>query len=374
MQNKWCEKYPKGSLICHKGFGGWHDFETLCTRPCTNGIYPENTYEAVLHAIRLGYKMIEIDINVSKDGVWLCHHEPNTMFLEYDARNFTDMTFEEIHSMPFLRSWKGGGCWLFSEHIAKEYVPTLDSVLELCKKHDIFVILDTKWIKHHTYTEKEMDDLAALIVKHDMVENCAAYGASFSPLPGRLPEITVAYTDIPAGSEEQAAEKMLSHKNVMLDVSFKKYPECVDFCKKYNIPLVVWFTDDYRDMEKAFNDGVDYLMTNSCLVNPNLSDYKTIYSYSQKDFENNELVLDYEKLDLHPGDMLSLKFTASSGEVKIMTKTEHRYSIREIKNQGSHELYYTVNDAYPHDLIVSLNPSVQNAELLVLRETARGEK
>ena len=373
--NEWCEKYPKRSFVCHKGFTGWHDFETLCTRPCSNGVYPANTFEAVEHAIRLGYRMLEIDINISKDGIWICDHEPCTMFLEGEEKNYTDLTFEEIHARPIIRNWKGGGFWHFSDTLKKECVPSLDSVLKLCKENDMFVILDTKWLKHHTYTDAEMDALAELIKKHKMENQCAAYGASFAPLTKRIPEITAAFTNIPCENEKDAAALMLSFKNVTLDVSFKQYPDVVKFAKKYDIPLTVWFTDDYRDAETAFEDGVDYLMTNSCLENPNVSDYKQIFSFSQADFKDETLVLPYKGLDLHTGDIIKLTCYAESGELKIETidAPAPRYSIKNIKKSGNQELFYIVNDCYPYDLEVSLCKGADLAKTQILRETARGE-
>lgn len=394
--NSWMEKYPSGNLISHKGFNGWCDLETLSHKPTVNGTYSGNTYESILHAIRLGYKIVEFDITVTKDDEWIVSHDHSTHFQEPEGRLMRELPFEEINALPIYRNWKGGGFWEFSEHLTLENVPLLDDVLALCAKHDIFVYLDAKWVRDYTYSDTAMDKLAELIKKHKMERRTAAYAACFNPLIRRIPEITAAFINIPCENEQDAALLLSSFENYLIDVATVQQDSVTEFCKKYNVPLTVWLSDDYREVDEIFAKGADYVMTNFCLYNPDLSDYNVIYSYNIGDFVNNgnaagevklSLTLSFEGLDLHPGDMIVLSADSEIGDsgeayLRIATETAPvvRYADTELtKNNNSRELCYVVNDKFPYDITVTLGAkgcsvTFDNVMLKIMRETARGER
>lgn len=407
--NLWTEKYRSGSIISHKGFNGWCDLETLSHKPTANGTYSGNTYESILHSIRLGFKILEFDITVTGDDEWIVSHDHSTHFQEPEGRPMRELSFKEINAMPIYRNWKGGGFWEFSEHLPLEKVPLLDDVLELCSRYDVFVYLDAKWIRDYTYSENAMDKLAELIRKHKMERKCAAYAACFNPLIKRIPEITAAFINVPCENEQDAAILLSSFENHLIDVSVGQQKDVAKFCKEHNVPLTVWLSDDYREVDSIFNKGADYVMTNFCLYNPNLSDYKTIYEYNANDFEtvgkgktnktaNNITLcseeeiklcfrLPFEKLDLHPGDIIVLSSHCSEnngGEVYLRVATESapviRYADMELTDKKNcRTLYYVVNDKYPYDITATIGvknttATLSNIALKVMRETARGEK
>lgn len=381
--NDWNRNIPKKTLISHKGYSGWLDFETLLHEPTSNGIYPANTMGSITHSIRLGFKFLEIDITMTGDGVWIVSHEHNTLFMQTEKHTrFLDMTYEEISKKPLIRDWKGGGFWHYSDHIAKEYVPTLDEALSFLKQQEgVFVILDCKWPSDYTYTDKDMDSLAEIIKKHDMVSRVAPYAACMNPLCKRLPEATATILNKPDVEDKFFIDYVKSYKNHTIDVSLNAYKSFVPLCKENDIPLTVWFADDYTLVDEGFENGIDYLMTNYCLVNPNLSDYTEIYDFT-KDFGGSELVLDYDSLKLRTGDIISVKAKAN-GEARISVSTIDAPVLRSTNIDLSNEkneraLYYVVNDCYEYDLKVSFNPkgscALEGIEIKILRETARGEK
>lgn len=384
--NSWQEKFKPGSLISHKGFTGYCDFETLSKKPCVNGTYPANTLESVEHAIRLGYKIIEVDISVTGDGTWVLAHETNTIFHEPTSRPLRNLTYSELKAMPIYRNWKGGGCWEFSEHIATEYTPTLDEVLALCAKNDVFIYLDAKWVNNYDYTEKEMDDLAQMIRKHKMERRCAAYGACLTPLIKRIPEIIAAFSSMPAKDEKTSALLLSTYENYVIDIPHIKINEFASFTKKYNVPLTIWLSDDYREIDNIFSLGADYVMTDFCLENPNLSDYKTIHSFNFDDFakkgKDYSLLLSFKNLGLHPGDMVVLSAkssdTAKDGAyLRVATESSPtvRFAERELKNCDN--ICYVVNDKFEYDITASVitnGMNITDLSLEILRESARGEK
>lgn len=411
--NAWQDTVPSGSFIAHQGFNGWIDKSYLDGGETSNGTYPGNTKEAVEHAVRLGYKFVEIDITTTKDGVWVVSHDANSKELLTDmskeSKSFTSMLSAVITKMKIQRKWKGGGYWEFSSKINKESVPTLETVLKYMQNTDAYIILDNKSLSHHEFTSEEYDALADLINKYNMGNRCAAYAECLKPLTDRIHGLIACYSALPSTDEQAAYNIMSSYGNFMLSVGISQYENYLSFAKKYNVPLAVWVVDDYSVADNVFAKGADYVLTNYCLpANANLSDYKTLKSFNIGNFasENRtngatvsysgnstnitaseegsaQLSLNFKELGLKTGDIISLTAdcTAQSGEAFIKIATDGDSAILEAKRRinGKNTVYYVVNDDNGANLSANLgvkngSATFSNVQILVMRETARGEK
>ncbi|MBQ7800428.1 MAG: hypothetical protein IJ370_08030 [Oscillospiraceae bacterium] len=401
--NSWTSKLKSGSYIAHKGFNGYIDNDTLKKKSSTNGTYPQNTMESVDHAVRLGFKAVEIDITVTKDDVWVLSHDANTTVLSSGTgEKFTDLNYADIKDQYIKKQWKSGGYWNFSDNIAKEYVPTLKSVLEYLRGKGVYVILDAKFMSHHEYDDREMDALANIIISSGMKDYCMAYAGCHDPLSKRIPGIIAAYSQMSCSTDEASYNEMKSRGNFMLSVASTKYKDFAAFAKKYDVPVAVWIVEDYAEAEEFFDNGVDYVLTDFCLDNPNLSDYKTVKSFALADISGGaktfgtvnlsadkvamgkkswlQTNLSFEGLGLKPGDIISVKAkTSAEGFLKVETigAPVLRETQRNIK--GEQSIYYIVNDVYKYDLAVIFGTEYNeadfsNIEIKILRETARGEK
>ena len=408
--NNWNTEKLNGGFVAHKSFNGYVD-RWIVGEGGTTGTYPDNTLEGVEHAVRLGYKVVEIDITVTKDNVWVLSHDANTSSLYISAnssksQNMRDVTYDSIKIMPILRQtyYTGGWpSWEFTDDIKKEYIPTLASVFESQKDTDLYFILDNKYLTDYTFTDEQMDALAAVIKEYGMEERCAAYAACQTPLAKRIPNIGLAFSGMPSSDEETAANIIKSHKNYIMSISDTSYSDYLDFCKKYDIPLAVWMTDDYIHADELFNQGVDYVLTNSIITVDDLTEcgYKVMDSISGEEiisslnFEgegsntvsNNTVSLSsdttysakfnlsYSGMGLKSGDVLALKLNSNGiSSAKIETVNGVRWY--EKNCDGTTMLYYLVNDNYTYDLIASLTVNSGSAEfsnisLTHYRETVR---
>lgn len=387
--NAWVKDVPKGSFIAHQGFNGHINTEDN-TAP---GTYPGNTKESVEHAVRLGYKMIEIDITITKDKVWVVDHDADTRATNQSSqdeiKNFTNMLSSVITKRNILRKWRTGGYWEFSNKIAKEKTPTLEAVFKYMQTNNAYLILDNKWLNHHTFTDEEYDILAELIKKYKMEKRCAVYAGCLEPISKRVNGVILAYSDLPNENEEIAYNTMSSYGNFMLSVGKVYLHKFAPFAKKYNVPLAVWVEDEYFEADKLFSNGADYILSNYCLPNnANLSDYKEIKSFNINDFSGNStsgdfiatLPLSFKGLNLHTGDIivLSAECTKNGGEAFIrVSANETLEAKRAINNKNT--VYYVVNDSYYSDLEASFgiaggSANFTNVKLSIMRETARGEK
>ena len=301
-------------------------------------------------------------------------------------KKISECTFEELKSLYITKEWIGGGYGIFSDKVNKEGISTLDSVLSALKNKDVIVILDTKWPNGKSYTSKNFDDLADLVRKYGMEERCAGYGASQNELVKRIPEAIVAFSSKPQVSDEEFANTLMGYKNYMFSVSTKEYSKYLDFCKKYNCPLAVWFSDDYNEIEKIFADGADFVLTNGCLKNPNLSDYKTLKTLTtsasklSSDSEKTvDISISYKSLGLEPGDLISITAKADNAQnafLRISTVGAPTQRKVEVNAQGTKTIYYIVNDNYEYDLVASVGVNggkcdFSNIEVKIYRDTIR---
>ncbi len=411
--NNWNTEDLNGGFVAHKAFNGYVD-RWIVGEGGTKGTYPDNTLEGVEHAVRLGYRVVEIDITVTKDNVWVLSHDANTGSLYTSAnsansQNMREVTYDSIKDMPILRQtyYTGGWpTWEFSDDIKKEYIPTLASVFESQKDTDTYFILDNKYLTDYTFTDEQMDALAAVIEEYGMEERCAAYAACLTPLAKRLSNIGVAYSAMPSSDEETAANIIKSHKNYIMSVSDTQYTDYLDFCKNYDIPLAVWMTDDYIHAEELFSQGVDYVLTNSIITAEDLTQcgYKIVDSIGTQQIINSlsfegtgtnavadnsvtltsddtysaQFTLSYSGMGLKAGDVLALtldsELLSGTAGVKICTSDGVRWY--EKNCDGTTTLYYLVNDSYTYDLIASLTVNggeamFSNMTLTHYRETVR---
>ena len=77
--------------------------------------FTENTLEAFQDAVSLGYRYIETDLRMTKDGVIVTFHDESIYRVSGEKKNISDLTYEELKNIPLI---KGG------------YIPKLTEVLE----------------------------------------------------------------------------------------------------------------------------------------------------------------------------------------------------------------------------------------------------
>ena len=77
--------------------------QTLGSHRGANG-YPENSRESIEAAIKQGFKIIEIDVSMTKDSVLVVHHDETIDRMSNGIGKINDYTYEELLSFNF-----GGG-------------------------------------------------------------------------------------------------------------------------------------------------------------------------------------------------------------------------------------------------------------------------
>ena len=65
--------------------------------------FTENTLEAFQDAVNLGYKYIETDLRMTKDGEVVTFHDESILRVTGEHKNIRDLTYAELRSIPLLR-------------------------------------------------------------------------------------------------------------------------------------------------------------------------------------------------------------------------------------------------------------------------------
>lgn len=97
---------------------------------------PENTMSAFRHAVEIGMRFVELDVQMTRDGELVVIHDETLDRTTNGSGPVRDYTLEEI------RRFDAGSA--FDARYAGEQVPTLREVLELCVEAGVGVVIELK--------------------------------------------------------------------------------------------------------------------------------------------------------------------------------------------------------------------------------------
>lgn len=115
------EQFKEVQVIAHRGY---------------SSCFPENTMAAFEGACELGVDYIELDVQLSKDGIPVLFHDTDMKRLTGQKGLISDYTYEELQAFDV-------GSW-FSADFAGEQIPTLRDALEYIQTQSCKVYLELK--------------------------------------------------------------------------------------------------------------------------------------------------------------------------------------------------------------------------------------
>lgn len=232
--------------------------------------YPENTMPAFLAAAEQGYGAIELDVGVTKDGVFVLIHDDT---INRTARNrdgspiekplaLCDLTYEETLQYDF-------GIW-FHKKFAGTPLPLLKDVLDMAQKAGIQLKIDNK------YRSMSPEHQQALYKLLEPYEDTAALTSK------DLESITMARKHFPnmqlhyggALDEEllQTLSRIVPREQLTLWLPYNNArtsyvtvpfvsPERAAQAKRYG-KLGIWNLCEYEELEEMMALGADVVETN----------------------------------------------------------------------------------------------------------------
>lgn len=136
-------------------------------------VVPENSVVAVGMAKRYGYDGIECDVRYTKDSVMVILHDGKLNRTARLAKDYSklekdvhlrDLTFEELRRDYVLAS---------SDPAMREQIPTLEELLEACKKQGVLPILHCDHAEPYKVAQKIMGDDWVAFTIHDSILSAA---------------------------------------------------------------------------------------------------------------------------------------------------------------------------------------------------------
>ena len=131
---------------------------------------PENTLPAFQAAIDLGADCVELDVQMTADGVVMVSHDPSLKRCTGVDRRICDMSYEEVRRLD-------AGSF-FSPEYAGTQIPTLQEVIDLCKGR---IRLNIE-IKDNAKTPELEAETARLILENGITDEVCVTALNYHSL------------------------------------------------------------------------------------------------------------------------------------------------------------------------------------------------
>ena len=208
----------------------------------------ENTKEAFEAAAKKDYYGIETDIHLTKDGVWITHHNDD-IISGGKSYLITEMTLDELMHLPLDndQGHKNATVCLFSDY------------LKICKESGKRPIIEIK----NSPKRKDLKELGKYVDKYMGFENVTFIG--FYPWPMwklrrafkkriHLQQLIQKHTEFVHTS---------IWKKMDIDIDYEKLTdEYIKKMHKHHLKVNVWTVDDIDVLRKVEEMGVDYVTSN----------------------------------------------------------------------------------------------------------------
>ncbi len=211
--------------------------------------FPENTLASFLGAVDIGADMIELDVQLSKDGSVVVYHDNDLTRIGIQG-SVSDYNLEQLQAMDV------GGA--FHTEYAGEKMPTLAEVLESIKETELDIYVELKDIGNVSGFEEAV---LACTESYQMTERCIF--ASFnSQYLKHLKELNQSLNILQIAAEYDAvvARELrpeywgLHQQHLTQDI--------IDTIHEAGNRVFVWTVDDPKEIIQFRDLGVDGIVTN----------------------------------------------------------------------------------------------------------------
>lgn len=220
-----------------------------------SGYAPENTLEAFALAIRQGADGIELDVQLSSDGVPVVIHDETVDRVTDKTGYVKDYTLQELKELTVLRN-------KFPAY-SQSKIPTLKEVLEAVKPSGIQVNIE---LKTGIYWYPDIEKKVAAIVEETGMKDRIVYSSfnhySVQRLKEIVPDAETAYlySDVILNVEEYAKDTKVDGLHPA--VYHVKMADFLEEYKKSGLKVRVWTVNEEADMKELIEAGITAVITN----------------------------------------------------------------------------------------------------------------
>lgn len=221
-----------------------------------SGHAPENTIPAFELAYQLGADRIELDVQLTKDGVPVVIHDERIDRVSDGTGYVRDYTLEELKSFNMNRQFPAYG---------KVQIPTLSEVYDFVKDTGLEINLE---LKNSVIFYEGLEEKVLKLAEEKGLADRMIYSSfnhySMRKIQGLLPSARTAF--LYSDGILDIADYAKSHGAYAVHPSLvnMKYPgnDIVKSCHGKNIRVNVWTVNEKADFEKMRELGVDAVITN----------------------------------------------------------------------------------------------------------------
>lgn len=226
-------------LIAHRGF---------------RALEPENTIPAFQKAGELGMSGAECDVYMTKDGVWVVQHDPNTFRMMNTTKNIEDCTYEEL-----LKYRTDNGINADSYDDLK--ICTLDEYLDICDEYNMYPVIEIKGKNNVEHYDKIVES----VNNHKMPAVYISFSANNLKEMRKLTDVDMFY--LVQAIEDKHIETAKKIGNCGIDFNagkqenFENNGEMITKIMSEGLKAGAWTIDDLETMQALVDLGVEYITT-----------------------------------------------------------------------------------------------------------------
>lgn len=219
-----------------------------------SGHAPENTLPAFELAHMMGADGIELDVQLTRDGVPVVIHDERIDRVSDSTGLVKDYTLEELRKFNMSKNFPAYG---------KIAIPTLEEVYELVKNTDLVINLE---LKNSTIFYEGMEEKVLRLAEEKGLADRMIYSSfnhySMRRVKQLLPSARIAFLYSDGFLDMGDYASRYGAYAVHPSVKNTEYPDMVRECHGKGIKVHVWTVNEETDFEKMRRLGVDAVITN----------------------------------------------------------------------------------------------------------------
>ena len=233
----------------------------VCAHRGDNVNAPDNSYEAFELAASEGNPWIELDVQITADGVVVAEHDQTLKRRFGLDKSVADMTYDEIMQHRVI-SGKG-------EKYRNVRITTLEEVLLLARENGMLVQIETKPTEQRPGLEEEVLRVTEKTGMHDRVMIISLFSDSIAKIKKLDPEMTAAHAVMMTWTDYAEVEDA---DNLSAEVGTVT-PELVNALHEAGMKVFCWTADDPDGIQYLVSCGVDVIGTDDpVMVNRKLDE------------------------------------------------------------------------------------------------------
>lgn len=226
-------------LIAHRGF---------------RAVAPENTIPAFEEAGKNGFTGIECDVYMTKDGVWVLQHDPNTFRMLNTCKSIEKNTLETLQK---YKTDNGNNI----EKYKDLKICTLDEYLDVCEKYHLLAVIEIKG-KNNT---EHYDKIVNSVKEHNVKAMYISFQEENLKKMRKLTDAPMMYLTNKLTDESIDIAKSIENCGIDFDGNKEKnYADdarVIKRAQKEGLVVGAWTIDDLTTMQRLVDLGVEYITT-----------------------------------------------------------------------------------------------------------------